>query len=133
MTNTDDKYKVLLLEDEPVISRVLTRYLTIEGFDVDVAANGLIAKEKIDQNKKYDLMIFDIKTPVINGMQLFEHLKKEHPDMVNKVIFATGDNLNTETHDFLERAKRPQLLKPYMPTQIKELMLQTITANIALA
>jgi CheY-like chemotaxis protein len=133
MINTNCKYKVLLLEDEPVISRVLTRYLTIEGFEVDVAANGLIAKEKIDVNEKYDLLILDIKTPVISGIQLFEHLEQEHPDLKNKVIFATGDNLNTDTQVFLERVKRPQILKPYTTTQIKELILQTIAANIAAA
>ena len=116
--------RILLLEDEPIICKVVTRMLKAEELDIDVANNGLIAKEKIEAGNEYDLFIFDIRTPVIDGMQLFEFLEKEYPELTQKVIFATGDCLNAATSAFLERVKRPFLVKPYTPDQIKSLMRQ---------
>jgi CheY-like chemotaxis protein len=126
MTKTDIQYKVLFLEDEPAIGRVIARTLGGDGFEVDIATNGLAAKEKIQANKKYDLYIFDIRTPIISGIQLYEYIEKERPELTNRVIFATGDNLNPGTREFLDRVKRPFVVKPYTPAQIKSLIAQTI-------
>jgi len=110
---------VLLLEDEPIISKIVSRTLAADGLGVDVAPNGQIAKEKIDSSMAYDLFIFDIRTPVINGMQVYEYMERAHPDMTQRVLFTTGDCLNTTTRTFLERVNRPFLAKPYTPSEIK--------------
>ena len=130
MPDNNNLKKVLLLEDEPVICNVLTRILKADGIEVDVANNGLIAKEKIDAGNKYNLFIFDIRTPIINGMELFEYLEQKHPELIDKVVFATGDCLNTATKSFLERIHRPVIIKPYTPEQIKSLIAQTINLEL---
>jgi DNA-binding NtrC family response regulator len=124
--DTKAKRKVLFLEDEPVISKVVTRILMADGFEVDVANNGQIAKDKINSGAVYDLFIFDIKTPIINGIQLYEYLEKEHPELTDKVIIATGDSLNEATKGFLERVNRPFLAKPYTLAQIKTTVHQVL-------
>lgn len=110
--------RVLLLEDEPVIARVTVRTLTAEGFEVDTAANGLIAREKIAASR-YDLAVFDIRTPAMNGIQLYEALELEHNDLTRRIIFTTGDSLGSATKTFLERVGTPYLPKPYTPTQLR--------------
>jgi CheY-like chemotaxis protein len=133
MPNNNGHQKVLLLEDEPVICRIVTRTLAAYGVSVDVAQNGLIAKEKINDANTYDLFIFDIRTPMINGMQLYEYLEQEHPEMTDKVMFATGDNLNTTTKEFLERTNRPFLYKPYTPLQIKNMIVEKFNIELSLS
>jgi DNA-binding response OmpR family regulator len=123
----DKKPRLLLLEDEPIIARVVSRFLTSDGFEVDVAVNGQIARDKIDGGSKYDICIFDIKTPVISGIQLYEYLEKEHPDLTDSIIFATGDSLNEATKTFLERVKCPWISKPYTPVQIKNTVRQQLS------
>jgi CheY-like chemotaxis protein len=125
--------RILLLEDEPVIGRILKRVLSADGYEVDIAENGLIAKEKIKADDNYDLFIFDVRTPVISGMQLYEHLEKEHPELTDKVIFATGDYMNTATRKFLDRVNRPFLAKPYTPAQIKGMIQQMYGVKLSLA
>jgi hypothetical protein len=66
-------------------------------------------------------------------MQLYEYLEKEHPELTDKVIFATGDYVNTTTRTFLERVKRPFLAKPYTPAQIKSMIQQVLGAGVSLA
>jgi CheY-like chemotaxis protein len=122
--------KVLLLEDEPIICRAASRTLTNRGFEVDIAANGLIAKEKVDMHNEYEFLIFDIKTPIMNGIQVFEYLEKEYPELTNRVIFTTGDSLGAVTKNFLERVNRPFLSKPYTPTQLVSMIREVFSVNV---
>jgi CheY-like chemotaxis protein len=121
-----------VLEDEPVIGRILERVLRADGFEVDLAANGLVAKEKIDAGAIYNVFIFDIRTPVISGIQLYEYLEKAHPALTDRVIFATGDYLNANTRIFLEKVKKRYLAKPYTPAQIKSLVKQVLEGHLSL-
>lgn len=127
----EKRKRVLIMEDEPVISKVIARALGAEGFEIDTAENGLVAKSKIDTGNKYDLFIFDIRTPVLSGIQLFEYLEKKHPELPGKVIFMTGDCLNTATGLFLERVKRPYLTKPFTPSQIQKMAKQVLESDIS--
>jgi DNA-binding response OmpR family regulator len=123
--NNQHGCKILLLEDEPVICRITSRTLTAEGYEVDVAVNGLIAKDKINTNK-YDLLIFDIRTPAMSGIQLYEYLEQEYPDLTERVIFSTGDSLGVATRVFLERVGNLYLGKPYTPTELRNVVRQAL-------
>ena len=122
--------KVLILEDEPIIGRVTARTLVAIGFEVDIAVNGLIAKEKIASNK-YDLCIFDIRTPGMNGIQLYEWMEQAHSDLIDRVIFSTGDSLGVGTKAFLDRIGNPSLPKPYTPTQLRSVVRETLSNKAA--
>ena len=133
MPENNSKVKVLILEDEPVISKVLYRALTHAGMDVDIAENGLHAQDKLSSGKTYELFLFDIRTPIISGMQLYEYMEKNHPELVDKVIFMTGDYLNATTYTFLERTNRPFINKPFTPDQIMELIKPILQAQLSAA
>lgn len=126
MRSNGKKRTVLLLEDEPVICKIIARTLEPDGLKVDIAQNGLIAKEKIEAGNKYDLFIFDIRTPIETGIQVFEYIEQKHPEMIDKVVFTTGDCLNTATGSFLEKANRPYLPKPYTPAQLRSLIREVL-------
>ena len=63
--------KILVVEDEPAICQVCLRTLTAQGFEVDIAVNGAIA-EKMLGEKDYDLCLIDLRTPIMNGRQLYQ-------------------------------------------------------------
>jgi CheY-like chemotaxis protein len=112
---------ILVVEDEPVIAMVCSRTLSTEGFHVEIAVNGLVALEILSQ-KEYDLCIADIRTPSMNGMELYEHLEKENPVMASRVIFSTGDVLSGNTKAFLEKTGRPYLPKPFTPDELRAIV-----------
>jgi CheY-like chemotaxis protein len=130
LTNHEIQGRVLLLEDEPIICRAASRTLINHGFEVDIAANGLIAKEKVDMHNEYEFFIFDIKTPIMNGIQVFEYLEKEYPELANRVIFTTGDSLGSTTKNFLDRVNRPFLSKPYTPSQLVTLIGEVFSVKV---
>jgi len=112
------KNRVLVVEDEPVISQICTKTLIANGFEVDVAANGLIAKE-ILVGQKYDFCIIDIRTPHMNGMELYHYLEDKYPELVSGVILTTGDVLSPNVALFLKQVSCPFLPKPFTPSELR--------------
>ena len=120
MTEDNTRHRrALVVEDEPVISRLCQRILIAEGFDVDTAMNGLIAKKMAD-DRSYDLCLSDIRTPDMNGIQLYEYLEQEHPELARRVIFTTGDVMSASIAQFLKETQRPFLPKPFTPDELKQ-------------
>ena len=113
--------RILVVEDEPVISRVCSQVLRGEGFEVEIAANGNIAEGMLGK-KEYDLILIDIRTPVMNGKQLYQSINDKHPDLTDRVIFTTGDLLGGDTKSFLEQSGRLFLPKPFTPDELKTIV-----------
>ncbi len=114
--------RILVVEDEPSIGGLCQRVLTAEGFEVDIAVNGKVAKDMIEE-KQYTLYLIDIKLPVMNGKEVYEWLQEKHPQLVSRVIFTTGSIL-IEDAMFVERAGRPFLPKPFSPDQLRAIVRQ---------
>jgi len=68
--------KILLLEDELMLQSAIVEYLTDTGYEVDAYEDGQEAFNSTIENS-YDLFIFDINTPTIDGLTLLENLQKE--------------------------------------------------------
>ena len=117
--------RMLVVEDEPAICKVCLRTLTGEGFEVDIADNGKVAQDMLGE-KDYDLYLIDIRTPVINGMQLYQWIKEKHPELTSRLIFTSGDVVSGDTRSFLERADRPFLPKPFTPDELKTVVRETL-------
>ncbi len=115
MKNSGSAVKqILVVEDEPAICEICLKVLNGEGFEVDIVANCKLAEDKL-QEREYDLIYIDIRTPVMNGKELYQHIIDRFPKMANRVIFSTGDVMAGGTQYFLEQAGRPFLLKPFTP------------------
>ncbi len=117
--------RILVVEDEPAICQVCLRALTVEGFDVDVAANGVVALDMLGE-KEYDLCLIDIRTPIMNGKALYQHIKEEHPELANKVVFTTGDILDSNVEFLIKEANRPYLPKPFTPDELRAIVRQAL-------
>ena len=117
--------RILIVEDEPAICELCRRVLTGEGFEVDIAANGKVAQDMIEE-KQYDLFLTDIKLPAMNGKELYQWLQEKHPQLASRVIFATGSVMGGDTQSFLEQAGRPFLLKPFTPDELKAMVKETL-------
>ena len=117
--------RVLVVEDEPAISDVCRRVLISEGFEVDIAVNGMIAQDMIEE-KQYDLCLIDMRTPSMNGKELYQWLEEKHPRLASRVIFTSGDVMAEDTQSFLEQAARPFLPKPFAPDELKAIVKETL-------
>ncbi len=117
--------RILIMEDEPAIGDVCRRVLTREGLEVDIAINGKVAQDMIE-GKQYDLCLIDIKTPAMNGKELYQWLKQKHPQQASKVIFTTGSVMGGDTMTFIEQSGKPFLPKPFAPDELKAIVRETL-------
>ena len=90
--------KILIIEDEAAIRRVLNKILTEENdtYQVEEAEDGLQGLEKI-KNQDYDLVLCDIKMPKMDGLELLEAVKKIKPEIPMVMISGHGD-METAIH-----------------------------------
>lgn len=84
--------KILVIEDEAAIRRVLTKILSEENdaYQVEEAEDGLQGVEKI-KNEDYDLVLCDIKMPKMDGVEVLEAVKKIKPEVPMVMISGHGD------------------------------------------
>ena len=117
--------KILVVEDEPTICEVCLRTLTVEGFDVDISVNGEVAKDALTK-KEYDLCLIDIRTPLMNGMELYHHIEEKYPSLANGVIFTTADILDSELEFFLSQSQRLYMPKPFAPDELRAIVRKAV-------
>ncbi|MFF7708765.1 response regulator [Pseudomonas sp. NPDC007930] len=116
---------VLVVEDEPVILRVLTDYLFSEGYHVLQAENGTQAFEILATKPHLDLMVTDFRLPGgISGVDIAEPAVKLRPDL--KVIFISGypAEIRDSAHPIAHRA--PILAKPFDLDELQKVIRQQL-------
>ena len=84
--------RILIIEDEAAIRRVLTKILSEENdtYIVEDAEDGIQGLERI-KNNDYDLVLCDIKMPKMDGVELLEAVKKIKPEIPMVMISGHGD------------------------------------------
>ena len=81
--------RILIVDDEPEILKVLKRALRSEGFDV-VDTTSPAEALKLLADEEWDLLISDIDMPIINGYELVKRARELRPETVRILITGAG-------------------------------------------
>jgi len=76
MTN-NKKARILVVDDEVALAETLEDLLAFHGYEVKIADNGMSAQSLLNENE-FDLVISDIRMPIMDGMQLLQHINEKH-------------------------------------------------------
>jgi signal transduction histidine kinase/ActR/RegA family two-component response regulator len=111
--------RVLVVEDEPTVARLIADVLEDEGFRVDVMLDG---REALDRaaREPYDLVICDMKMPGLDGQHFYESLRRAGNPLRERFLFVTGDIVASQTREFLERNQLPHVAKPFRVEELTE-------------
>jgi two-component system NtrC family sensor kinase len=104
--------RLLVVDDETVISDLVRDVLVPLGWAVDAAHDGREALEILAE-REFDVLLVDMRMPGMDGRTLYEALRAARPGFAERVVFATGDTGNDSTSDFLEETGNLVLRKPY--------------------
>lgn len=66
--------KLLLVDDDVELTELLSSLLTLEGFEVETANNGLEALQKLDES--HELVLLDVMMPKLNGLDTLKEIRK---------------------------------------------------------
>ena len=110
--------RILVIDDEDAIGRVVSGALTMVGHQVEVVRDGWQAAEWLRQ-REYDLVFLDIKMPGIDGAHLYDDVICRKP-LPPRVIIMTGDTISQESRAFIERTGLKCVEKPFALESIWE-------------
>ena len=83
------KSRVLVLDDDVSMQKLVSMLLKREGLKVDVVDHGNQAVEAVDRTR-YDVILLDLMMPHEGGMTVISHLKEKNPDLLKRVILLTA-------------------------------------------
>jgi len=113
MSRSVEKVKrLLIVDDSEAIRHFLGRMFTDEGFYVDTAADGIVAQNLLGMSE-YDIVLVDLRMPFMSGIELYRHIKKDYPEVANKVVFMSVDTPDPSMRNFFAKNNRPFLSKPF--------------------
>ena len=81
--------KVLVVEDEEILRSLLQKRLGEEGYEVDVARDGIEGMEKIKE-KRPDVILLDIIMPNMGGFEMMEEMKKENISGIPIIVVSNS-------------------------------------------
>lgn len=115
-SNSNGRHHILVVDDEPLVRRSLSEFLTLEGYSVSSAENG---REALELLKTYtaDIIITDIKMPEIDGIQLLKHIKREQAGI--PVILITGYGSIDSAVNAIKDGAYDYVTKPIVDSEIK--------------
>ncbi|MGC9043651.1 MAG: HD domain-containing phosphohydrolase [Myxococcota bacterium] len=113
------KPKILIVDDEPVIRDILTEFLSLEGYEIETAQDGVEAREKI-LSGKYNVVLSDLKMPNLDGMQLLQFISDRRLPVVP--IIMTGYGTIETAIDAMKAGAYDYILKPFRMEDILRIL-----------
>jgi signal transduction histidine kinase len=114
-----DGHRILVVEDEPTVARLIADVLEDEGFQVDVQLDGREALHQAHR-ETYDLVICDMKMPGLDGQHFYQALVQSGNPLSKRFLFVTGDVVAQHTQQFLEHHRLPHVAKPFRMEELKD-------------
>jgi len=106
--------RVLVVDDEPIVSEVVERYLVREGFEVSVAHDGDSALERAREQAP-DLVVLDLMLPKLDGLEVCRRLRAESSVAI---IMLTAKGEESDRILGLGLGADDYLMKPFSPGEL---------------
>lgn len=111
--------RILVVDDDPLVTLLIMDTLNVEGYEIDSAENGVAALEKI-RHSRFDLILSDLHMPHLDGVGLYRALTEGTECPPTKFIFLTGSTGASELHRFLKESGLPVLRKPFNLAELQQ-------------
>jgi signal transduction histidine kinase/CheY-like chemotaxis protein len=108
--------RILLIEDDSSVVYLVRSALGHENTLV-VAADGREALKML-HNQPFELVLCDLRMPGMGGREFYQQLQFAAPQLIQRLLFISGDTTSAETRDFLQQSGRPLLSKPFTPSDL---------------
>ncbi len=124
----EEPLAVLVVDDEEGLRRAVLSFLKRRGIHATGVGDGVEALRAL-REKSFDAIVSDVRMPGMNGRQFLERLRHDHPAMVSRLIFSTGDTFAPDTAALLQEAGVPSLVKPFDFAKLEVLVREVASAR----
>jgi len=109
--------RILVVDDEPHIRRILTALLSMEGFETRLARDGTEGL-RVWAAEAFDLVILDLIMPGASGLEVLAKIKSDPAKGSTPVIILTAKGQDTDRHAALAGGADDFLTKPFSPKKL---------------
>ena len=113
--------RILVVDDEPIVTRSCKRVLSDEGYQVETTESGVTGLS-LAREGAFDLMLTDLKMPDLDGMKIVQFVRRERAEM--PVVIITGYGTPETKAQARQLGVVAYIEKPFDPEQITEAVLQ---------
>ena len=106
--------RILVVDDEQVVTEVVERYLRTEGYEVSLASDGAEALRLAEETVP-DLVVLDLMLPVVDGLEVCREIRKKSQV---PIIMLTARGEETDRVVGLERGADDYVVKPFSPREL---------------
>jgi len=117
--------RILVVEDEPTVARLIADVLDEGGYVVDTVLDSREGLELVCK-KEYDLVICDLQMPHLDGRGFYAELVCQCNPLQHRMVFVTGDALSPQASEFLQQSGATFLAKPFLVEELKEAVHQVL-------
>jgi len=125
---TNSNIRVLVIDDEISIQRLLRQSLSDQNRIIDVAGNAQQALELI-RSSPYDIILMDLRMPGTSGMALYREIISQKPEFEGRVIVITGDALGEDVQAFISKHRLEVLTKPFDQSAVQTMVDRVLSPN----
>jgi CheY-like chemotaxis protein len=115
--------KVLILDDDLVFADVTRLLLETNGYEVDLAADGVQGIKKIMDNE-YGVILCDMIMPNLAGDMFYVAVERVKPHLCRRIVFVTGHHGDRKVDEFIRKVRGLVLWKPFQ----SHVLIETIQA-----
>ncbi len=109
----ETKGRVLVVDDQPITLRVMSRILSDGGFDYCSASNGREALEIFEKKPDFDLIILDVMMPKISGFEVCRRIRERYSLFEMPILFLTAKTMLTDMMEGFEAGANDFIRKPF--------------------
>ena len=121
--------KVLIIEDDPLISRMYQKIFTFEKYDVEIAKDGQEGLDKARETKP-TVILLDVMMPKLNGLQVLEKLKDDNDTKNIPVIILTNLSGQLDAETALSKGAVKYIIKSeHEPKEVANIVKEILQAS----
>ena len=111
--------RVLVVEDDPTIARLLRHWLTQRGYEVEILPNGRIAIDRLSADEEMPQMVFlDIMMPFADGFEVLTNIRSRNTWQKVPVIMVTSKSSEATIVKAFEAGANDYVTKPFRPNEL---------------
>ena len=109
--------RILVAEDDDAVRAFVSRALMIDGHEIETAEDGAAALDVLKEDEHFDMLLSDVKMPVMDGIALALNVARDHPHI--PILLMTGYADQRERANGMEEIIKDVVQKPFTLAQIR--------------
>ena len=112
--------RVLLVDDEELIRRPMSRFLSKRGAEIREAGDGLAALERLQEGFEPHVILADLRMPRMDGAEFYQRLQHERPALAERLLFLSGDITHLASRGLAEVPRDRVFVKPVELAELEQ-------------